>query len=236
MPRNAPEQLVSVIIPAYNAERFLGEAIVSVLAQTYRPIELIVVDDGSTDRTGEIARSYDRVIYIHQPNAGTASARNHGIRDSRGEYLAFLDADDLWLPAKLTLQMKSFADDEQLEIVSGYVEQFVSPADTSRDSGRYIFSSDPLPGYSSNAILIKRSAIERLGMFHEDYQSAESISWFAEILTKHPNLLMLPDVVTRRRIHGENVSLKMQQVKNREMLRILKRSIDQKRAKGSGPD
>lgn len=231
---NPMKELISVIIPVYNGECFLGEAIESVLAQTYRPLELIVVDDGSTDRTSEIARSYPQITYIRQPNGGAASARNRGIQAARGEYLAFLDSDDVWLPGKLTLQMEAFEADPTLEIVSGYVEQFVSLGECLQDAGKYALPRTPLQGYTSIAILIKRGVFNRIGIFHEGYLPAETISWFAEALEKKPNLLMLPDIVARRRIHGKNISITGKQEKNHEILRILKRTIDRKRANGSG--
>jgi glycosyltransferase involved in cell wall biosynthesis len=229
---NSMKQLVSVIIPVYNGESFLGEAIESILAQTYSPLELIVVDDGSTDRTSEIARSYPQIIYIRQTNGGTAAARNQGIQAARGEYLAFLDSDDVWLPGKLTLQMKAFEADPTLEIVSGFVEQFVSLGESLQDAGKYAIPSTPSPGYIFSAILIKRGVFNKLGLFHENHLPAETVSWFAEALEKKPNLLMLPDIVARRRIHGKNMSITSKQEKNHEILHILKRTIDRKRANG----
>ncbi|MDV2504691.1 MAG: glycosyltransferase family A protein, partial [bacterium] len=119
-------RLVSVIIPAYNCEDFLAEAIASALAQTYLPVEIIVVDDGSTDRSGDVANSFKNpeVRYFYQPNSGAGAARNQGTNLARGSYFAFLDADDVWLPDKLTLQMAAFDDDPGLDIVFGLVSQF----------------------------------------------------------------------------------------------------------------
>jgi glycosyltransferase involved in cell wall biosynthesis len=97
--------LVSVIIPVYNGARFLRAALESVLAQTYRNFEVIVVDDGSVDDSGVIAQSFPEVRYIHQTNQGVAAARNHAIEVARGEYFAFLDQDDLWTADKLKLQI-----------------------------------------------------------------------------------------------------------------------------------
>jgi glycosyltransferase involved in cell wall biosynthesis len=98
---------ISVIIPAYNADRFINRTIDSVLAQTYEDYELIVVDDGSTDNTGQAVKSYgSKVQYIYQPNAGDGPARNTGINAATGKWLAFLDHDDEWLPEKLDAQMK----------------------------------------------------------------------------------------------------------------------------------
>ncbi len=106
--RDSPQPLVSVILPAYNAERFLGRALRSALAQTYPHLEIIVVDDGSTDRTAEVIRSFTdaRVRSLSQPNRGQGAARNLGIRESAGRYLTFLDADDVYLPQKVERQVE----------------------------------------------------------------------------------------------------------------------------------
>lgn len=101
---------VSVVIPAYNAERYIAAAVESAAAQTVKPREIIVIDDGSTDRTAAIVALYsDRVQYVAQENRGVAAARNHGIERSAGRYVAFLDADDLWMPEKLERQADAMA-------------------------------------------------------------------------------------------------------------------------------
>lgn len=106
----AEQPLISCIVPVFNGERYLWEALESIFAQTYRPIEVLVVDDGSTDGTGAVAASYgSRLRYLWQPNAGPAAARNRGLEAARGEFVAFLDADDLWHPEKLARQMARFA-------------------------------------------------------------------------------------------------------------------------------
>ena len=101
--------LVSVIVPVYNGEHYLSFAIHSILRQDYHPSEVIVVDDGSTDNSANIARSFKEVRYIHQSNQGVAMARNVGIAAARGEFIAFLDADDLWTPNKLSIQNAQFS-------------------------------------------------------------------------------------------------------------------------------
>src|SRR5690242_5053753 len=101
---------VSVIIPAYNSERYIADALRSVLAQTYMPQEIIVVDDGSSDGTARALDPFRSTIrYIYQKNRGEPAARNTGMREAKGDYIAFLDADDLWLPEKLDLQMTYLA-------------------------------------------------------------------------------------------------------------------------------
>ena len=116
--------LVSVIIPAYNAEKSIGDALDSVFAQTYRPIEVIVVDDGSTDKTAEVVKKYQKLnahnvnlTYMYQQNSGPSKARNIGIRKAHGEYIAFLDADDHWMQEKLDKQVQIFNRDPNVDIV-----------------------------------------------------------------------------------------------------------------------
>ncbi|MFM5943125.1 MAG: glycosyltransferase family 2 protein, partial [Dolichospermum sp.] len=124
MTENFP--LISVIIPCYNRERYLAEAIESVLDQTYPHIELIVIDDGSSDRSGEIAQSYP-LIYHYQTNGGIGAARNAGIALANGKFLAFLDSDDIWVKDKLAKQMAIFDTNLDIEAVFGYAQNFYSP-------------------------------------------------------------------------------------------------------------
>lgn len=117
---NACNPLVSIIVPAYNCAHFLPEALDSILAQQYPNIEVIVVDDGSSDGSAEIAEAYGSPVkVIRQKNQGPAAARNRGVRESRGEYLAFLDGDDVWLPGKLLAQLEYFASHKEVGIVYG---------------------------------------------------------------------------------------------------------------------
>ena len=117
--------LISCIVPAYNGERYLGQTIDSILGQTYRPIEVIVVDDGSTDRTADVAAGYGAPVrLISQPNAGPAAARNTGIEAARGVFLAFLDSDDLWHEEKLERQMQRFAARPELDYCVTHIRNF----------------------------------------------------------------------------------------------------------------
>jgi glycosyltransferase involved in cell wall biosynthesis len=116
---------VSVVIPSYNSAHHISETLESVFSQSYRPHEIIVVDDGSTDDTRAVLEKYsDRIIYVYQKNAGEPAARNTGIRRASGEFIAFLDADDLWLPNKLTLQMDYFEKHPEVDLVYTDMKQF----------------------------------------------------------------------------------------------------------------
>ena len=139
--RNPPglvNPLVSVIMPAYNARPFIEQSIRSVLDQDYANIELIVVDDGSRDGTPELAEQFgDRVTVLRQKNAGPAAARNRGINASRGELIAFLDADDVWLPGKASMQVRYLQNHPDVDFVYGHFKQWRPQADGT-------FSAPPL--------------------------------------------------------------------------------------------
>src|SRR3990172_11738749 len=117
--------LVSVIIPTYNGSRFIRETIQSVIGQSYSKIEIIVIDDGSTDDTSLVVKSItdQRITYIQQKNAGVSTARNHGITVSKGDYIAFLDHDDVWLPCKLEKQLSLFEQNPKVAMV--YADTFI---------------------------------------------------------------------------------------------------------------
>jgi glycosyltransferase involved in cell wall biosynthesis len=118
---------ISVVIPAYNAERYLREALESVLAQHYPALDILVIDDGSADGTAGVAQSVAGVRYVPQKNAGAAAARNHGVRLAEGEWIAFLDADYLRTEEKLSRQSQVLREKPGIDIVLGQAEQFISP-------------------------------------------------------------------------------------------------------------
>jgi glycosyltransferase involved in cell wall biosynthesis len=229
-PQTKPRPPVSVIVPVYNGERFLTEALDSILAQTYSDFELIVVDDGSTDRSREIAQSYPSALHIRQDHAGTAAARNRGLQSAGGDFIAFLDHDDLWLPDKLASQMAAFEANPDLDAVSGLVQQFIQPG----HGHRYSFPAAPQPGYSTTALLIKKDVIADVGDFPEGAQAAETIEWFSRFIAARRRLLILQQVVAMRRIHGGNASLRQNQAKSHSMLLSLKAAIDRKRVDDGG--
>lgn len=174
------EAKVSCVIPVYNGEKYVGEAIDSVLSQTVQPLELIVVDDGSTDRTPDIVRSFgDRLTYIRQDNAGPAKARNRGISVSHGEYLSFLDADDLWVPDKTQRQLEVFRVDESLEYCIGGMENFTSTqlGESFREpEGSRV--KGVIDGYTPITLLVRRSFLERVGPFDPRFAETEDWEWF----------------------------------------------------------
>lgn len=207
---------VSVIIPAYNCERFIGAAIESVLQQTFRDYEIIVVDDGSTDKTNEVVQRYrGRLQYLKQSNNGQAMARNLGFRHSSGEYLAFLDADDIWYPNMLETEVAALAADPKFGLV-------YSDLDIIDENGRIIeksylskrakrkkpiktfldYHSTPFP----SASLKRRSIFEKAGAFDTSfYQGGEDALLWAKMY-RLADFGWIPEALAQRRIHRQQVS------------------------------
>ncbi len=233
--------LVSVIVPVHQGERYLAEAVASVLAQTYTPVELIVVDDGSTDRSADIARGFGPVVrYVYQANAGQSAARNHGVRLARGPLLAFLDDDDYWSPGKLALQVAALASDPSLEAVFGLVRQFVSPDLAPEAAARVRYHAEVMPGQVPGAMLIRREAFARVGSFDPRFRVGEFVHWYARAVDLGLRTVLLPDIVLHRRLHADNEGIK-QRAESVQYVRVLKATLDRRRALqrpvegGSGP-
>lgn len=227
--------MISVIVPVYNGERYLAEAINSVLQQTLPASELIIVDDGSTDRTAEIAKQFTNsrgsiVRYESQPNSGAASARNHGVGFAQGNLLAFLDADDLWTPNKLSLQVKALDESRENEAVFGMLEQFVSPDLDATEKATIHCPDKALPGYTHCTMLIRRAAFLRVGLFETDWSVGEFVAWYLRALEKNLTSVMLPEVVLRRRLHAHNQGRHKRDFQT-DYVRILKASLDRRRQK-----
>jgi glycosyltransferase involved in cell wall biosynthesis len=224
-------RLVSVIIPVYNCERFLAEAIESVLAQTYRPLEIIVVDDGSTDQSANIARSYKEIQYIYQPNQGAAVARNTGLAAAQGELIAFLDADDVWLPNKLKVQVEYLTEHPDVGLNVCRIENFLDPEISLPPGGGDV----PLMKEQINlgTMVVRRDVFSQAGDFDPGYSVAEDFDWITRAKDLGVTITILPDVLMQRRIHETNLSHDTQ-ARRESMLRLVKASIDRQGRQRSG--
>jgi len=197
---------VSVIIPAFNAARFLRAAIESVLFQSVAAQEIIVVDDGSSDPTLNVAKSFgDRLKVFSRPHLGGSQALNFGIENAAGEAIAFLDADDLWARDKLQLQMAALGRDDALEAVFGHVVQFIGEAPREQGPSNDL-ESRKQPGAVKSAMLVRAPALRRVGLFDRGFKTADFPEWYARAVSLNLRSLMLSEVVAFRRIHETNTS------------------------------
>ncbi len=226
--------LVSVIIPVYNYDRYLAEAIESVLNQTYRRLEVIVVDDSSTDRSSEVAKSFaDRgVRYCHQDHAGIGPARNRGAELAQGDFIAFLDADDCWPEEKLERQLSAFENDPALEMVFGQALQLQNgPEWEAGVKDKNPAAARMVPGMVAGTMLIKRDAFFRVGEFPGGLKVGEFIDWYARAIELQIRSVVLPDLFLWRRIHDSNTGVRERQSVT-DYARVLKAKLDRKRAEG----
>jgi len=195
---------ISVVIPTYNRAHLLGRALDSVLSQTLPPLEIIVVDDGSSDGTEALLKhSYPQVDYLCQEHQGVSRARNHGVAESRGEWIAFLDSDDQWLPGKLEKQTEAL--DRQPHFQLCHTEEIwirrgrrVNPMRKHAKSGGWIFEKClPLCVISPSSVLIDRTLFESAGGFDEDLPACEDYDLWLRVCARNP-VLFLDDALIRK--------------------------------------
>jgi glycosyltransferase involved in cell wall biosynthesis len=223
--------LVSVIVPVYNCERYLGFGIQSILEQDYHPFEVIVVDDGSTDNSGNIARSFKEVHYIYQPNQGVAVARNVGIAAAQGEFIAFLDADDLWAPNKLSVQVDYLLKNPQVGYTLVKMHNFLEPGVRWPSwLGEEVSEADEYC-YSLSTLVVRKSVFDEIGVFDPRFRIGEDTDWLIHAKVAGVPMAILPHVLVQRRIHGSNLCYNYDKpgVRLHTRMKALKASIDRKR-------
>ena len=226
--------LVSVVIPTFNRGRFVGDAIESVFDQGIESLELIVVDGNSTDDTMDVLQRWNGSIRLHrEPNRGIGYARNLGVRMSSGQYLAFLDSDDYWLPGKLTRQLREFERDSALEAVFGHIEQFYDASVDAEFRRRHPIKTLVGPARLSGVMLIRRESFYRVGLFDPESHGGVDVAWGMAANAVGLRSTMVSEVVMARRLHDDQVSTKTGATANRARLLALKRGLDARRMAAS---
>lgn len=218
----ADNKLVSIVMPAYNAEKYIAESIDSVLSQTYINWELLVIDDGSTDRTKEIVESYTekdhRIFYHYQENGKQGKARNLGLEQSKGDFIAFLDSDDLWLPAKLEFSLNEFSsNDLDLLFTNAYYFQETFDWNELHTLGRFAVHSREYIGKDGLSfflfenripmltVLVKKTSLEAVGGFR-DRGHAEDYELWLNLLSNGCRLRGVDIPLGLYRLHNSSTS------------------------------
>ncbi len=212
---------ISVVVPCFNAGAYLDEAIESILGQTIRPRQVIVVDDGSTDDSAERARRHGPgVLCLRQANAGISAARNAGIAHATGSLIAFLDADDLWPADSISLRLAVLEREPEVTCVFGATEQFGE-------------TQEPGPtrvGRLISAMLARRWIVDHVGLFDVALRVGETLDWVARLDDTGLPVRSITDLVLRRRIHATNTV--RDRAKHVDYLRALHASLSRRRARG----
>ena len=215
--------LVSIVIPTFNGERYLAEAIRSALEQDHSPVEVIVVDDGSTDGTPDVVARFTEVTYLRQENAGPSAARNAGIAVSTGAYLTFCDSDDRFRPSKVSVQLRYLEDHPEIDCVLIGHEMFLEPG-------------IERPGWALDeariqpeSLMVRRRVVDAVGAFDPSFTFAEGIEWLSRMRSAGVGIAVIEDVQVDRRIHGGNLSYERADLK-RGVVRVMQQRIAARRA------
>lgn len=234
-------KLVSVIIPTYNRANIIKDAIETVLNQTYQNFEIIVVDDGSTDKTEKVVKSFNdsRIRYIYQPNSGKPSvARNLGINSSKGDFVAFLDSDDLWHPQMLEKHVEVLNANAKLGFTTDWssyrtfdgkeIFQKICCAENSKEYIKYLLLTPDKAYAGPSTCVIRKECFEKSGLFDESMTFCEDWDLFFR-LALHFEMHNIHEILTYVRIHQESISKTNDVVNFREgYLKFLQKAFENK--------
>jgi len=224
-------KLVSIIMPVFNTDKYLKEALDSIFSQTYRNFEIICIDDGSIDNSLPILKSFENRIklIINDKNYGTSESRNRGIQLSKGEFLAFLDADDIWEKNKLEIQIKEFNDKPDLDVSFAYMQCFISPELSGDARNKRYCPPDSVPCHIPSSAVIKRTSFEKVGYFDTRFKNIEFMDWVNKAKETGLKIETLNDTLVFRRIHETNVGIIDKEHSRSDYLKIIKESLERKR-------
>lgn len=226
--------VVSVMMVTHNGMPYLRQAVDSVLQQTHHDVELVLVDDGSTDDTASFARQLGRhVVYVEQQRAGIAAARNVATSLATGDYLTFLDSDDLMRPHAMETLLAALTADEDVDVVFAHVDEFVSPELDGATRRRLRPPGRNLIGRLPTTMLCRREPFFRVGAFDPSLRRGVTLDWTARALEAGLRTALLPDVLWDRRLHSRNNGI-VEQASTSDYLRVIKASVDRRRAAASG--
>jgi glycosyltransferase involved in cell wall biosynthesis len=220
--------LVSIVLAVKNGERYLAEAIKSVLAQTFKSYEIIVVDDNSTDNTLNIINSYSQVGYIFNKGKGTSHARNVGIDAATGKFIAFQSHDDIWTPDKLSTQVDYMAKHPDIQYTIAKMKFFLEDGHSPPSGFRRELLSGNHIGMIPETLLVRKTLFSKIGKFDPEYDVAEDVDWFARANDANVPMAIIPKILLHKRIHNTNKSSNVAK-NNLDLLKLLRKSIERKR-------
>jgi glycosyltransferase involved in cell wall biosynthesis len=223
--------LISVVLPVYNGERYLAEAIDSVLAQTHRSLELVVVDDGSSDGTPSVLEGYgDRILRLRQENLGPGAARNAGLARAAGDFISFMDADDVLHPEKLEKQLATLEANPTADMCNAYVQNFwIEELQDERQQLSGWTMARPQLGYLLQGILVRRSVFARVGAFDDGLRVANDTDWFVRASERGMVMQSLDEVLLYRRIHKTNITRVRAGEMRDDLIEVVKAALSRRR-------
>jgi glycosyltransferase involved in cell wall biosynthesis len=221
---------VSVIMPVFNTDKYVAQAIESVRGQTKNNLELICINDGSTDDSLNILKSFgDKIILLeNDAKSGIAITRNKGLAVAKGEFVAFVDSDDIWKLNKLEKQLSLFEKNPKLDIAFTYMECFLSPEIPEEIKKIRYCPPGITPGYLPGTFLAKKSSFDKVGLFNTSLTLGEFIDWFAKAKELGLTHEIVPELLYLRRIHETNTGVN-ERPNRSDYLKVVKSALDRRR-------
>ena len=220
--------LISIIIPVYNAEKYLAEAIESILSQKYKNFEIILIDDGSKDKSFDIiikyVQNHKNIISVSQDNSGPSAARNNGIKSAGGGYITFLDSDDYWAASCLHTQIRHLGRNPECEIIWGKTQFFKE-----NESQKYENIGEPLHFLNVGSALFHKTLFDTVGLFDENLGFSEDLDWFSRAREAGVKIVKHFETVLYYRSHETNMT-KNKKIQELDLIKVIKKSLDRRRA------
>jgi len=221
--------LVTIIMPAWNRARYIREALDSLLEDTWSPKEIIVVDDGSTDETAAIVNSFPQVRYIYQEHQGVSVARNTALENATGEYVTFLDSDDIWVPGRIAFSINFFEDNPELDYILAKQELFLEKGCVVPEGFRPSRFGNPEQSEGTPVLMARRACFDRIGKFNPLFRKCEDLEWVARASDEGLKMARIPLVAVKVRIHDRNTTYLDKTDHNSLVFKIIRDSIHRKK-------
>ena len=224
---------ISTIIPVYNGQDYVAEAIDSILQQTHPVDEIVVVDDGSTDRSAEIVDGYhEKVRLVRIAHGGISAAVNAGIEAATGDLLTFLDADDVWLPKKIELQLRHLDSNPETEMIFCHQDEFVSPELDDSQKANLVAREESMPVRAKSTMMCTRSLMDSAGHWKLHVTTGDFIEWYSRATATGAMEFVLPDLLVRRRVHLDNYT-RHHKDERTHYVNLMKQHLDRIRMKNA---
>lgn len=220
--------LVTVVLPVLNGEAYLRDALESVRAQRYEPLEVLVVDGHSQDRSAAIAREFEEVRLLPQSGTGISNAWNQALAEAHGDFVAFLSHDDRWAAGKLVRQVEHLLQHGETAITHTWFRFFLQPGCVAPPGFRRERLGVIQKGRLMETMVARRGVFDEVGPFDERYSIAGDMDWFARTVDRQLSFVIIPEVMLEKGIHANNTSSRID-ANNADLLRLLRTSVARKR-------
>jgi glycosyltransferase involved in cell wall biosynthesis len=220
--------MVSIIIPGYNAEKYLFEALSSLTGDDFQPREIIVVDDGSTDKSAEIVGEFNEIKYFYQTNKGVSVARNFGIEHSNADFITFIDADDVWIPGRIQQGLSYFMKNPETDFVLGMSRRFLDDGFEKPSNMPQEWFDHPQFASNTGVLMARRHCFSKVGGFNPGFKRGEDTEWIQRARDLGLIMERMPVLFLKQRVHEENTEArKTPDVKN--FLKLMRESVQRKK-------